>query len=362
LNAGSACLIVVYRPLELGPLDAHEASNWRVGGTPPLAVSSVARHFLFLGTQIKQENAMAIRVSDDIARAIAGNDGYYKKSIGKQTIKAVDPNNPDAQARAHAEIKRTYDAAARANAQSTGKRASTTTIMNRMRICEIERLFKFRYRGLLLPMDHSGIPDLETTIEVILSTQTIKAARGWARRWAPWCGDDRFDRIVRKIAPIGSPRFLDGDKLADALMVDYDTRQKLKFRVIGSTDVKKPQREQIAKRKDATRQKDKRIKQGATPREQSLTQTKPWQSEGTNRTQWYEDRKKAEAAEASETIRTISSDTIDLYMSGTDLSETESYRADKSPIVLSESALAMKDEIQPANDNRSSPARENKAA
>jgi hypothetical protein len=84
------------------------------------------------------------------------------------------------------------------------------------------------------------------------------------------------------------------DKLADWLGVTYTVRQRLRFRTIGSVNVKKRARTVLRKRARRLAQAARRHAAGARPQSQSLTRTKPWEAMNMSRATWYRRRTNSE--------------------------------------------------------------------
>src|SRR5262249_9784470 len=73
-------------------------------------------------------------------------------------------------------------------------------------------------------------------------------------------------------------RHLTADSLARYLGVTYAQRYALRLTTIGSVNVGKRARRELRKRRDRLYQERKRHAQGARPRSQSLSRTKPWEA------------------------------------------------------------------------------------
>jgi len=84
---------------------------------------------------------------------------------------------------------------------------------------------------------------------------------------------------------------LSADALAMYLGVSYAQREALRLTTIGSVNVKKRARKELRKRKARLREERRRRAQGAKPRSQSLSRTKPWEAENMSRAKWYRQQK-----------------------------------------------------------------------
>jgi hypothetical protein len=102
-------------------------------------------------------------------------------------------------------------------------------------------------------------------------------------RWAPHVSGDEAAEIVRHVHA-GSPKLIADDVLGKALRLSYADRDRLKIRAIGCFDADKALRKKLAKarrrERDRLRAAEKRKANGATPRANSLSQTKPWEEMG----------------------------------------------------------------------------------
>src|SRR5262249_47330634 len=111
-----------------------QGSNYpRLAATPQPPAISIS------GGGQKQGIAMAIKVSDDIARAFAANGGHFQTYRNGMTTRYVDPNNKRAVAEAKADIKKRHADASTAAAVAKGKsKPSKWVIRERLRIRELE--------------------------------------------------------------------------------------------------------------------------------------------------------------------------------------------------------------------------------
>ena len=92
-----------------------------------------------------------------------------------------------------------------------------------------------------------------------------------------------------------TPKRKSADSLAFFLNVTWDQRQALGITTIGSTDVRKDDREEIRKVRDKVRKEKKRRARGVQPRSEyllkSLSRTQPWKYRSTSRRTWERDRR-----------------------------------------------------------------------
>jgi len=109
-----------------------------------------------------------------------------------------------------------------------------------------------------------------------------------ARQMGKNLSTQEAERIIEE-SKIG-PGVRKAEELGDYLKLSYEDRMKHDIRTIGSYDVDKRNRTLRAKRRARDRAAEKRLAMGATPRNRSLAQTKPWLDEGIGRTEWYRRR------------------------------------------------------------------------
>jgi len=85
------------------------------------------------------------------------------------------------------------------------------------------------------------------------------------------------------------------DSLALFLNLTWDARRKLRITTIGSTNVRRCDREDIRKVQDKVRKRNKRRAKGVTPRSEyllkSLSRTQPWKDLGISRRTWERERR-----------------------------------------------------------------------
>ena len=85
------------------------------------------------------------------------------------------------------------------------------------------------------------------------------------------------------------------DSLALFLSLTWDVRRKLRITTIGSTDVRRRDREEIRKVRDKVRKREHRRANGVQPRSEyllkSLSRTQPWKVLGISRRTWERERR-----------------------------------------------------------------------
>lgn len=163
--------------------------------------------------------------------------------------------------------------------------------MARLRVAELETLFKSRY-GLCLSDDDAGRDDLEIAfhhLAFIDIPSSVNRMIGWAGRWAPWLAEEEAKQLATKITI--TPKKFKADSLAQLLNLKMEERTKLRIRTMGAVDATKEEREEIAKRNKVEKKRALRRARGVRPRDeyeaQSLTRMKPWKAEGISKSTWY---------------------------------------------------------------------------
>lgn len=120
----------------------------------------------------------------------------------------------------------------------------------------------------------------------------------WCERWAPHIGIAQATEIVWDACD-GYPKLIADDVLGGSIRLSYADRLRLRITTIGSFDADAGSRKKLAKARRRERGRlsaaAKRKAGGATPRANSLSQTKPWESEGVSRRTWERRQKKAAA-------------------------------------------------------------------
>ncbi|MEE1611129.1 hypothetical protein [Microvirga sp. CF3016] len=133
-------------------------------------------------------------------------------------------------------------------------------------------------------------------------------ALSWAELWTPALLADCAATWVEELAAqhLARPRHLKADALGRLLELSDEERTRLRIRTIGAIDNSKRKRAAERKAKDREYQKRKRLENGATPRDRSLSASKPWEAAGVSRATWYRQQKTLETA-GSASHETVSS-------------------------------------------------------
>jgi hypothetical protein len=185
-------------------------------------------------------------------------------------------SEPAAQIAAHIEIAAKY-----------ARRKRPNHFLARLRIGELVRLFKDRYRSDQLPDDDAGRPDLRLLLDHAAQIGP-EIARQWAMKLMPSLNDD--DTLDDLLKEVGPGRRWDADDLARAVGLEDARRARLKIKTIGATDFGKAKRLTRRKRKRIAADRARHAKAGATPRAQSAERTRPWVEAGISRRTWYRRR------------------------------------------------------------------------
>ncbi len=186
------------------------------------------------------------------------------------------------------------------------------------RLREIERIVKHRCGVLPDTDDADLILDQVACCFVHMiwkKTGQRPDPNALADRLKLWCevfGPDISAVLCWKVAKqaIQCPRIDNADTCAARLRLCYEERTLLRITTIGSYDADKPERERRRKlrkrERDRQRAAEKRLEQGAVPREKylanSLSKTQPWKELGMSRRTW--ERHRARAAAAPQTPET----------------------------------------------------------
>jgi hypothetical protein len=176
----------------------------------------------------------------------------------------------------------------------------------RLRLSNILGILHIRHGGEVPftdDVDHYLVP-------VANCFHAIAADRGrpaeMERLFAFWCSErapDVPDAVVAAIAKkelAGPPFLMKDDDVGNLMRVSYAERSRIKGTTLGSYDVDRAGRKKLAKERrkerDRVGAKARRKANGATPREESLSQTEPWKAENISRRTWERRRKKAASA------------------------------------------------------------------
>ena len=158
------------------------------------------------------------------------------------------------------EVKRRYAWQARQQRQSgRAEKPDKATLITKIRLRELERLFMIRY-GRFLPDDDAGRDDLTLVAHHIvwLRGEVVEHIVAWARAWAPWMPPEEAERIAEQVA--AEPRKWTADALAWLLRLTAAERAMLKITTIGAFDMDKAERAEQRKIKRRAAEKERRAR------------------------------------------------------------------------------------------------------
>jgi hypothetical protein len=177
------------------------------------------------------------------------------------------------------------------------KRGNRATARDYRRITELKILFAFRSRGETLPDDDSGRDDLFTMANHLAHLdKPDKRIRVYAARVAPRCDADETDELIAAV--MRKPLKWTADALAERLRLDDATRAMLGITTIGAIDCKKAKRAGRRRKLNTEAKRQRRLKAGAKPHAQSLSQTRPWEALSISR-RTFERRRRFDANDAN---------------------------------------------------------------
>jgi hypothetical protein len=148
---------------------------------------------------------------------------------------------------------------------------------------EMEMVFNRQYGDWQLPDDDAGRFDLRIMLDHLAQLGEDHMRR-WASLRAPWMPPDELDDLINVVGP--GKRWT-ATALGKALNLDNATRMRLGIRTIRPVDRTKAQLKQDCRERHAAAEAMRRLKAGATPRELSDEQQKPWIKQGVSRRTWY---------------------------------------------------------------------------
>jgi hypothetical protein len=198
----------------------------------------------------------------------------------------------------------TYNIHAPTN-QRNGKRSIRLFSRARLRLRQIERIINGRHGRI------PGTDDADLYLGPVANCfRVIAAERGradsvedLARPFEFWCGMFAPDiskrdvnRIVRETFS-SPPELIPDDAVGKTLRLSYEERRLHKAYAIGSFDADRAERKRRTrsrrKERDRLGAAERRRANGAMPRANSLSRTKPWEAEGISRRTWERRREKA---------------------------------------------------------------------
>lgn len=145
----------------------------------------------------------------------------------------------------------------------------------------LERIFADRYRARRLPDDDAGRDDLRIMMDLLVQRGNDHC-QTWAAEWFPDLPAAELEDILDHAGKHWTPA-----KLGEALNLTNAERTRLGIRIILPIDRTKKQLNQDTKKRNANRERARRLEAGARPRRQSLSRTRPWEALGMSRATYY---------------------------------------------------------------------------
>jgi hypothetical protein len=171
------------------------------------------------------------------------------------------------------------------------------------RVLELKRIY---YRQYPNGLPHNGLgvkyaKYLLRTMAFLPDDQREK----WLNKYGQWIDPATRDYLLRLGPYWYSPR-----SLGEHLELDDETREAAQGWSIEACGVTKEEREVINREKNRQSQERRRRKNGAKPREQSLSRTQPWKADGISRRTWERRRKAADAGSSRPSLYIIQKDEL----------------------------------------------------
>jgi hypothetical protein len=167
------------------------------------------------------------------------------------------------------------------------------------RVGDLTRIYRDQYPNGL-PHNDVGVAYSKYICRTMAFLPNDRRAR-WLDRYAPW-----MDAEIRGGILDMGPYWYSARSLGSRLEVDNEDRERLQAWTIEAHDITKEQRQVITREKNKASHERRRRKDGAKPRKQSLSQTKPWEAENISRSTWERRRRKAVDANSSRPLLYIS--------------------------------------------------------
>ena len=178
---------------------------------------------------------------------------------------------------------------------------SKTETLRRLRRGDLQKVMRSRY-GYTLPDDDAGREDLyEMLLPISLGPVSRPKMQNAVEVWAPWMAASEAGQLLDRINL--TPPYLrkpTGRELGERLRLTNQEREALGLRTIQPFDMTDEQLTERRKAKDRARKQRKRLEAGSKTREvyltNSLSQQKPWESEGISRRTWERRRQNRSGA------------------------------------------------------------------
>jgi hypothetical protein len=166
------------------------------------------------------------------------------------------------------------------------------------RVNDLKRIYRDQYPDGL-PNNELGVKYCRYMCRTMAFLPDDRRAQ-WLNRHAPWIDAKDRDSILSLHAHWYSDR-----SLGTRLEIDNEDRERLQTWTIEAYDITEEQRRVINREKNRQAQERRRRKNGAKPRAESLSRTKPWEADDISRSAWERRRRKANAASSSPPSLTI---------------------------------------------------------
>jgi len=147
-----------------------------------------------------------------------------------------------------------------------------------------ERLFAHRYGKERLPDDDAGRDDLAIMVDVLM--QRREHGEDNCRRWAAYWMPDLPDHELEDMLDMPRRRWTPAT-LGKALNLTNAERTLLGIRIILPVDRTKKQLKQDTKKRNAERERARRLEAGARPHAKSARRAKEWEARGMSRATYY---------------------------------------------------------------------------
>jgi hypothetical protein len=193
-------------------------------------------------------------------------------------------NETPAQQADHEEIAKRYRRPKRGSARPP-------TLMPKLRMAELERLYLDRYGSNVFPDDDSGRHDLRLWTDHAAQVG-VHYITGRARVLAPWLTDDGLDDVIDRA---GRGKHWTADDLGNELNLTDAERTRLDIRTIAPVNRTKAQRMKRNKKRRATAEAQRRAKAGAKPQALSEARTKPWLALGISESTYRRRKRQADS-------------------------------------------------------------------
>lgn len=156
------------------------------------------------------------------------------------------------------------------------------------RVGDLTRIYRDQYPNGL-PQKGLGVKYAKYMCRTMAFLPKDRRPR-WLDRYAPW-----MDAVVRDSILSLGPYWYSQRSLGNHLEIDNEDRERLQAWTIEAYDISKERREVINREKNKAAQERRRRKNGAKPREESLSRTEPWKAEDISRRTWERRRKAGDA-------------------------------------------------------------------